>query len=53
MEDNIARLDIKKIVGRAHIENTASIRIFAKIKLEFVEDLVEDEENRVPYPIEK
>ncbi len=49
MEDGFARLGIKQIVGRARVENRASIGVFDKLKMEFVENFVEDGDNWVLY----
>ncbi|ERJ58697.1 GNAT family N-acetyltransferase [Sphingobacterium paucimobilis] len=53
MEDGFARLAVKQIVGRARVENTASIRVFDKLNMEFVEEFVEDGENWVLYQISR
>lgn len=51
MADGFAKLGIKRIVGRARIENIASIRVFDKLEMKFVEKFVEDNENWVWYEI--
>lgn len=49
MDDGFARLGMKQVVGRARAENTASIRVFDKLGMLFVEEFVEDGENWVLY----
>lgn len=52
MEDGFARLGMKQIVGRAaRMENTASIRVFDKLNMEFVEEFIEDGQNWVLYQV--
>ncbi|MBL1409237.1 GNAT family N-acetyltransferase [Sphingobacterium faecale] len=53
MEDGFARLGMKQILGRARTENTASIRVFEKLNMEFVEEFFEDGENWVLYQINR
>ena len=36
-------LHLKEVVGRAHIENTASIKVLQKIGMQFIRDAVEDD----------
>lgn len=48
MNDGFQRLsNAERIVGRARVENTASINIFDKLEMQHVEDFVEDGENWV------
>lgn len=49
MEDGFARLTMKQIIGRARVKNTASIHVFDKLGMQFVEEFVEDGENWVLY----
>ncbi|MCY4778904.1 hypothetical protein ORI89_04530 [Sphingobacterium sp. UT-1RO-CII-1] len=52
MEDRFVRLGMKQIVGRAaRMENTASIRVFDKLNMEFVEEFVEEGQYWVLYQV--
>lgn len=51
LQDGATRLGVKHIVGRALVENTASIRVFEKLDMQLVKDFVEDGENWVLYSI--
>lgn len=53
MVDGFARIGMKQIVGRARVENTASIHVFDKLGMEFVKDYIEDGDNWVLYQIKK
>lgn len=46
-------LGIKRIVGRARIENSASIGVFSKLNMHYVEDFEEDGQHWVLYAVEK
>ncbi|SMG28773.1 GNAT family N-acetyltransferase [Sphingobacterium psychroaquaticum] len=46
-------LGIKRIVGRARIENSASIGVFSKLNMHYVEDFEEDGQHWVLYALEK
>ncbi|GGH12064.1 GNAT family N-acetyltransferase [Sphingobacterium alkalisoli] len=51
LEEGFGRLAIKRVVGRARIENTASIRVFEKLEMTFVKKFLEDGENWVLYEV--
>lgn len=53
MADGFARIGMKQIVGRARVENTASINVFDKLGMEFVKNYVEDGDDWVVYQIKK
>lgn len=53
MADGFARIGMKQIVGRARMENTASINVFDKLGMEFVKNYVEDGDDWVLYQIKK
>lgn len=53
MADGFARIGMKQIVGRARVENTASINVFDKLGMEFVKNYVEDGDDWVLYQIKK
>ncbi|WP_437917949.1 GNAT family N-acetyltransferase [Sphingobacterium sp. LRF_L2] len=51
IEDGFNRLHITRIVGRARVENIASIRVLEKLGMKWVNNFVEDDENWVLYEI--
>ncbi|WP_367208860.1 GNAT family N-acetyltransferase [Sphingobacterium sp. R2] len=53
LEDGFTRLNIKRIVGRARVENIASIRIFDKLGLKYVKSFMEDGHSWVLYAVYK
>lgn len=51
--DGFTRLNIKRIIGRAHAENTASIHVFDKIGMKYVHSFIEDGHQWVLYALDK
>lgn len=45
------QLNMKRIIGRAEKENTASIRIFEKLNMQFEKNFIEEGKNCVQYAI--
>jgi [ribosomal protein S5]-alanine N-acetyltransferase len=42
LEYGFKTLQLKEVIGRAHIENTASINVLQKIGMQYIKDAVED-----------
>ena len=53
MAYGFARIGMKQIVGRARVENTASINVFDKLGMKFVKNYVEHGDDWVLYEIKK
>ncbi|WP_206531791.1 GNAT family N-acetyltransferase [Sphingobacterium sp. DR205] len=52
LADGLTRLNIRQIVGRARIENTASIHVLEKLGLKYVKNFEEDGESWALYAID-
>ena len=51
LKDGVDRMGIKEVVGRARVENKASIHVFDKLQMLFVEEFIEDDQNWVLYKV--